>query len=127
MGRRETQSSIVSFTFGCVNTYKLKMSRILIMRSSDSESVSFNPKTIATLLTILAVIVGFIVWIQGVSATTQQNDKQVTHHDQEIEALKSQLNELKLQLSVIQEQNAQMKLTLNEVRRDVATIKDQIR
>jgi ribosomal protein L29 len=97
------------------------------MRSSDSESVSFNPKTIATLLTILAVIVGFIVWIQGVSATTQQNDKQVTHHDQEIEALKSQLNELKLQLSVIQEQNAQMKLTLNEVRRDVATIKDQIR
>lgn len=92
--------------------------------NSDPETISFNVKTIGGVLAILAVLVTLVLWVGTVNATGQQNSKDLTHQESEIELLKTQLSEMKIQLTVIQEQNKQLKTTLEEVRRDVTVIKN---
>lgn len=94
-----------------------------MLNKGDPDSISFNPKTIYTMLGILVILVGSILWIGSVRADVDQVQKEQTHQEQEIDLLKTQLSEMKIQLTIIQEQNKQLKATLEEVRVDVAVIK----
>jgi cell shape-determining protein MreC len=94
------------------------------MRSgSDTETISFNPKTIGAILSIVVVFVSLILWVGSVYATGEQNTSQLSHQEKEIELLKSQLSEMKIQLNVIQEQNKQLRTSLEEVKSDVKELK----
>lgn len=94
------------------------------MRRISDEEVAFNPKTLYTVLGIIAIIVSFVFWLSNVSAAGEQNSKDNLIQTAQIELLRTQLFEMKTQLSVIQEQNKQLKTSLDEVKSDVKEIKN---
>jgi peptidoglycan hydrolase CwlO-like protein len=94
-----------------------------MQQNKDSDNISFNPKTLYTVMGILAVLIGAMFWVTTVRADLTQTQKEVRQQQSELDLLKNQLSEMKIQLTVIQEQNKQLKATLEEVRLDVAVIK----
>ncbi len=91
---------------------------------ANTENISFNPKTTVAVISIVIFLVTIIAAFNSVQATTQQNSKAIDHHEEEIEAMRVQFSEMKNQLAVIQEQNKQLKGSVDEVKADVKELKN---
>jgi septal ring factor EnvC (AmiA/AmiB activator) len=101
------------------------------MSSETNEDVHFNPKTLYTLLCIVALMLGLVGWAFALRSDLDLAQKDITSLEEKHKELASQdkalqdkLTEISTKLEVIRVQQGQIQKDLAEVKSDVKVLTD---